>query len=76
MKEIVRSVLNIIISGWAKLYSNSTSILIHKRINQLYTMWISGEFAKIGRGAYITKPIYLHGGKHIKIGDNFFVIID
>lgn len=71
MRLVIKKILGVFIAIWVKLYSFSFSEIVHFRIDQLYTMWIRYEFAEIGDGAHIAKPLYLHGGKHIKIGSNF-----
>lgn len=35
-------------------------------------MWLSREFNKIGQNISLSYPFYLHGGKHITIGDDFY----
>lgn len=41
------------------------------RKNIVYTLWISKQFKHFGHNSGINKPMYLHGGKYISIGDNF-----
>jgi acetyltransferase-like isoleucine patch superfamily enzyme len=38
----------------------------------LYSLYKSNEFNKVGNNIRLHYPIYLHGGKHITIGDNFY----
>ena len=45
---------------------------ISKLSNILYSIWKSYEFKQLGSDFRCQYPIYLHGGKHISIGKNFF----
>ncbi|OMQ10124.1 hypothetical protein BXU01_15805 [[Flexibacter] sp. ATCC 35103] len=40
-------------------------------MNQIYSIWKSNSLKKSGENLFFEYPIYLHGGKHIEIGDGF-----
>lgn len=40
------------------------------RCNQIYSIWISNDFRKVGKDFTVASPLYLLGGKNISIGNN------
>lgn len=53
------------------LLSPSNSKIFAIRLNQLYSIWQSQEFNKTGEFYHICYPLYLNGGKYIKLGESF-----
>jgi acetyltransferase-like isoleucine patch superfamily enzyme len=54
-----------------QIFSNRFAKAISHRLDLIYSKWISYEFNSTGNGFHIKRPILLHGGKFISIGDNF-----
>jgi len=72
MKKIIKKIAYRVISFYHFFYSNKTSMLIKHWCDQIYSIWISNDFKKVGEGFYMQSPLYLYGGKNIEIGNNFF----
>lgn len=70
-KKIIKQVFVIVCRCWAYIYSPKVSRWLSVRYSHFYSLWISREFKSIGENAYIVPPLYLNGGRHITIGDNF-----
>lgn len=71
MKRILGKLIKGIIVLFSHVFSPKLSRKIDLLFNQVYTIWLAGEFNYLGYGSGISKPISLHGGKYIKIGENF-----
>lgn len=52
-------------------FSASFFNLLNFRFTQLHSVWYSFELKEVGENFRILYPLYLHGGKYIKIGKNF-----
>lgn len=46
---------------------------LHRKIDKLYSLWISNEFDSTGQNVLIRHPFQLIGGANIKIGDNLCI---
>ena len=70
-KKILKKIVSFLISIIAYIfpYRINKQVICFK--NKLYSKWINNEFKKLGINALFSFPLYLHGGKHISIGDNF-----
>lgn len=71
MKKILNSAIKGIVILFSRIYSLSLSNRLTLSFNVLYTVWLKREFHFFGQGSTISKPIYLHGGKYITIGEHF-----
>jgi len=70
MKRPIKKILQAIIYVVYNLFSHKLSNWLGIKYNQLYSMWKANEFKNSG-SVFIQYPIYLRGGKYIKIGDSF-----
>ena len=71
MKKIINRAMKGMVILFSRIYSLSLSNRLALSFNVLYTIWLKREFHFFGGGSTISKPIYLHGGKYITIGENF-----
>lgn len=70
MKQLIKKILQVILFVVYNLFTPILFDWLKLRYNQLYSMWKANEFKHSG-SVYIQYPIYLRGGKYIKIGDSF-----
>lgn len=54
------------------VYSYERNKKINQKLNFLYTAWISNFLKNVGNGTRFYRPLFMHGGDHIYIGDNCF----
>jgi acetyltransferase-like isoleucine patch superfamily enzyme len=72
MKEVIKKILSYIVYLFYIIFSPKLFNWLNLICNQLYSMWKSKEFKKAGENICFHYPVYLHGGKHITIGNNFY----
>jgi acetyltransferase-like isoleucine patch superfamily enzyme len=72
MKQTINKVLRTIVYLFYTVFSPKLFSFFDIRFNQLYSMWKANEFKKAGENICFHYPVYLHGGKHITIGNNFY----
>lgn len=71
MKQLIKKEIRNIIIFFSCFFSPTLFKIFILRYNQLYSIWYSREFKKVGEIFNISSPLYLHGGKYISIGENF-----
>lgn len=75
MKNIIKKSIFLSLDIFASIkffvYSYPRKQKIKQLHNYVYAKWISKEFGKCGKKIKIENPLFLHGGKHIEIGNNF-----
>lgn len=72
MKQFLIKVLRAIMFLFYKIFSPKLFVFLNIRFNQLYSIYKAKEFKKTGDVFNIKYPLYLHGGKHITLGNNFY----
>lgn len=72
MKQFLIKVLRAIMLLVYTIFSPKLFVFLNIRFNQLYSIYKVREFKKTGDVFIIKYPLYLHGGKHITIGNNFY----
>ena len=71
MKQTIKNILKAIVYVVYIVFSPKMFYWLNIRFNQLYSIYKSNEFKKLGILLNIEYPLYLHGGNYITIGDNF-----
>lgn len=75
MKNIIKKGIFLSLDIFASIkffvYPYTRKQKIKQLHNYVYTKWILKEFGKCGKRIKIENPLFLHGGKHIEIGNNF-----
>lgn len=71
MKQTIKNIARGIIVVFSYLFSPKLFNFLANKVNQLYTFWLIPEFKKVGSSAFFAYPMYLKGGKYIKIGSDF-----
>jgi acetyltransferase-like isoleucine patch superfamily enzyme len=69
------SVVKKLVFIYYKIFSPKLFNWISKCFNYLYSFYKSNEFNKVENNIRLHYPLYLHGGKSITIGDNFYADI-
>ena len=69
MKKVVRKLFKIVVKLFYFIFHPIFFKKINIRFNQIYSMWKANEFEQ-SSNIYICYPLYLHGGKYIKVGKN------
>ncbi|WDF59116.1 acyltransferase [Flavobacterium sp. KACC 22758] len=70
MKKSVKKILSSIVKFFYFFYPRNILTLIKLRGNQIYSIWISNDFKKVGENFNVKSPLYLTGGNNIVIGNN------
>lgn len=68
MKKMVDLILQYMSVLWSYIYTYQKSCRIKRKMNALYTIWISRNFQSIGKNVLIECPLNLIGGEYISIG--------
>jgi acetyltransferase-like isoleucine patch superfamily enzyme len=71
MKQIIKKIIRAISYPFYLVFSPKLFSWLNIRVNQFYSIWKANEFKKAGSSFYFQYPLYLHGGKHITIGEGF-----
>lgn len=71
MKQIIKTKLRFLFFLIYILLNPRIFRILSLRFNQIYSFWKCNEFKSSGDNIYTQFPIYLKGGKYIKIGDSF-----
>ena len=71
MKRFVKKIIARTLYFFSYIFSPELSLNFSLRFNQLYSLWFLREFKIVGEGFLISYPLYLHGGKHISVGEGF-----
>mgnify|MGYP003574870252 CR=1 FL=1 len=71
MKRIIKKIVVLLIRLFYSLFSSNFLKYLSIKLNQLYSIWKSNDFKKIGGNPYFLYPMYVHGAKYIEIGENF-----
>jgi acetyltransferase-like isoleucine patch superfamily enzyme len=74
MKKFL-SVIKIFLFIFYIIFPSKRINWLRKCFNYLYSLYKSNEFNKVENNIRLNYPIYLHGGKHITIGYNFYADI-
>jgi acetyltransferase-like isoleucine patch superfamily enzyme len=72
MKKSINEGLRAIVFLYYIIFSPKLFYWLKLRFNQFYSMYKANEFKKAGGNNRFHYPVYLHGGKHITIGNNFY----
>lgn len=70
MKQILKKALSVLIKFCHLFFSDRVLMLVKIRYNQIYSIWISNDFKKVGEDFNVQSPLYLTGGANISIGNN------
>ena len=70
MKQILKSLLTILLRLWSHIYSYSLSGWLRNKRNLFYTFWIRNFLGEVGEKTIFKYPLQLQGGgsKRIRIG--------
>jgi acetyltransferase-like isoleucine patch superfamily enzyme len=71
MKQLIKNIASTIIVVFSFVFSPGLSSFITNKYSQLYTFWLLRQFKRIGPNVFFAYPMYLKGGKYIKIGSDF-----
>lgn len=69
--KIIKTIIIVIFRIIYNLFHFLSVLQIDLRMNQIYSIWKSNSLKGYGENLFLRYPIYLHGGKYIKIGDGF-----
>jgi len=69
MKQILKNIVRYIVYIFYVIFHPKLFNRLKLLRNQFYSIWKSSEFKESGN-LYVQYPLYLHGGKYIKIGNN------
>jgi acetyltransferase-like isoleucine patch superfamily enzyme len=72
MKQIINKVSRVLVYLFYIVFSPKVFVFLTIRFNKLYSIYKVKEFKKSGENTSLHYPIYLHGGRHITIGNNFY----